>query len=104
MRILIGAVFFPFSCTGEKSMHVRGGDLERGSLTHFSGYSTKAQCTGKPAYLEPNRDSLQKPIGGLSATLLPELYKGTINKGAIVTEEHQRRNEKPLFEAKECQA
>jgi hypothetical protein len=37
----------------------------------------------KRTYLEPNRNTMQKPIGGLSATLLPELYKGTINKGAI---------------------
>jgi hypothetical protein len=35
-------------------------------------------------YLEPNRNTMQKPIGGRSATLLAELYKGTINKGAIV--------------------
>jgi hypothetical protein len=104
MRILIGAVFFPFSCTRQKNMPTRGGDSKGSSVNRNTGYSTKAQCTGKPAYLEPNRDSLQKPIGGLSVTLLPELYKGTINKGAIVTEEHQRRNEKPLFEAKECQA
>jgi hypothetical protein len=27
---------------------------------------------------------MQKPMGGLPATLLSELYKGTINKGAIV--------------------
>ena len=51
VRVLIGAVFFRFSCTGEKSMRVWGGDLERVSLTIFSGYSIKAQCTGKPAYL-----------------------------------------------------
>jgi hypothetical protein len=50
----------------------------------------KAQCTGNPAYLEPNRDSLQKPIGGLSVLALfttknmqPALYKG-----AIVFSEH----------------
>jgi hypothetical protein len=35
-------------------------------------------------YLEPNRNSMQKPIEGLSAAFLPELYKATINKGAIV--------------------
>jgi hypothetical protein len=40
-------------------MHARGGDLERGSL-HFSGYSSQAHCTGEPAYLEPNSQSMQK--------------------------------------------
>jgi hypothetical protein len=33
-------------------------------------------------YLEPIRNSLQKPIGGLSATLPAELYKAATNKGA----------------------
>jgi hypothetical protein len=46
---------------------VLGGDLERAGLTQFSGYSAIAQCTGKPAYLEPNSNSMQKPIGGLSS-------------------------------------
>ena len=39
-------------------------------------------------YLEPNRNSLQKPIGGLSRTTLPELYKAPLNKGAIDKTEH----------------
>jgi hypothetical protein len=70
-------------------MRVWGGDLERGGLTFFTGYSAKAQCTGKPAYLQPNSQSMQKPVGGLpvltiSATnnypevepLFQPLYKG----------------------------
>jgi hypothetical protein len=43
-----------------------GGENQRSSINHVMGYSEKAQCTGKQAYLEPNRNSLQKPIGGRS--------------------------------------
>ena len=42
-----------------------GGELGRGSSDSVSGYA-KAHCIGKPSYLEPNRDSLQLPIEGLS--------------------------------------
>jgi hypothetical protein len=44
-------------------MRVSGGDLEGGGFTIFSGYSAKAQRTGKPAHLEPNGGPLQNPIG-----------------------------------------
>jgi len=65
------------------------GETQRNSLNHALGYSETTQRNGNtPSYLEPNRDSMQKPIGGLSATLLSELYKGTIYKGAIVFSEH----------------
>ena len=47
-------------------LRVQGGEVQRGSLTQFSGYSDKAQCNGKQSYLEPISGSLQKPIGGLS--------------------------------------
>jgi hypothetical protein len=60
-----------------------GGESQRARLNQVTGYSMKAQCTGKPAYLEPNRDSMQKPIGGLSPQPLSELYKAPLNKGAI---------------------
>jgi hypothetical protein len=67
-------------------MYVWGGDFQGGSLTHSSGYSAKAQCTGKPSYLEPNSRYMQKPIGGLSVLALfttknmqPALYKGAID-------------------------
>jgi hypothetical protein len=43
-----------------------GGENQRGSLNRITGYSEKAQCTGNPAYLEPNSQSMQKPIGGRS--------------------------------------
>jgi membrane-bound lytic murein transglycosylase MltF len=42
-----------------------GGEIQRGSLTHDTGYSTKAQCTGKQSYLEPNSGSLHVPIEGV---------------------------------------
>ena len=52
-------------------MHVSGGELERGSLTHFTGYSEKAQCTGNTAYLEPNSNRMQKT------------YRGSIRNGVF---------------------
>ena len=44
---------------------VLGGDFQKGSLNHVTGYSATAQCTGKPSYLEPNSQSMQKTIEGL---------------------------------------
>ena len=52
-------------------------------MNHETGYSDKAQCTGKPAYLEPNSDTMQEPIGGLLAQSFSVLYK---REGATVTE------------------
>jgi len=37
-----------------------GGENQKASQNHTSGYSGKA----RPAYLEPNSESMQKPIGG----------------------------------------
>jgi hypothetical protein len=47
-----------------------GGESQKASLNQVTGYSTKAQRIGKPAYLEPNSDSMQKPVEGLSKALL----------------------------------
>ena len=44
----------------------RGGESQKSKALLNAGYSIKAQCTGKPAYLKPNSNSMQKPIGGLS--------------------------------------
>jgi len=41
-----------------------GGELRRGCLRYFMGYSATAQCIGKPSYLEPNSGSLHVPIEG----------------------------------------
>jgi len=42
-----------------------GGEKQRGSSCQFSGYYTKAQCTGKPpSYLEPNSQSMHRTIEG----------------------------------------
>jgi len=65
---------------------MRGGEVQRGSLTQFSGYSVKAQCTGARSYLEPNSGSLQKPIEGLS--------KKIEDRGAIGTKTAQNHAEK----------
>jgi len=37
---------------------------QRGIAVSCSGYSENAQRKGTPSYLEPNSDSLQKPIEG----------------------------------------
>jgi len=42
-----------------------GGEIQRSSLNHDTGYSTTAQCTGKRSYLEPNSQSLHVPIEGV---------------------------------------
>ncbi len=61
----MGGVFFGFSCYWNGSAIVLGGD--RWSNYALSGYSEKAQCTGNTlAYLEPNRNTLQKPKRGRS--------------------------------------
>ena len=61
----MGGVFFGFSCYWNGSAIVLGG--ERWSNYALSGYSEKAQCTGNTlAYLEPNRNTLQKPKRGRS--------------------------------------
>ena len=46
----------------------RGGESQKNKALLNTGYSDKAHCTGKPAYQEPNRNSMQKPVGGLSQT------------------------------------
>jgi hypothetical protein len=44
-----------------------GGENQKGRLNHDTGYSEKAQRTGKPSYLEPNSGCMQKPIEGAIA-------------------------------------
>jgi hypothetical protein len=43
-----------------------GGESQKASLNQVTGYSTYAQFTGNPAYLEPNSQSMQKPVEGRS--------------------------------------
>ena len=58
---------FGFSCLWKGARLCLGGDCSRGGVIFDSGYSSKAQCTGNPiAYLEPNRNTLQKPKRGRS--------------------------------------
>ena len=42
-----------------------GGERQRSRVCSVLGCSVKAHCTGKSSYLEPNRDTMQKPIGGV---------------------------------------
>ena len=44
-----------------------GGENQRSSLIISSGYSNKAQCIGKPAYLEPISGFMHAPIEGAVA-------------------------------------
>jgi len=53
---------------GESTMSHVGGEIQQTSLNRNMGYSDKAHCTGNPAYLEPNSNSMQKPIEGLRET------------------------------------
>jgi hypothetical protein len=78
-----------------------GGERQRKSASSDTGYSEKAQCTGTPAYLEPNSNTLQKPIGGLSAlafSTVTHMFHSKvqpINKGGIDKKSHNRPNQKP---------
>jgi hypothetical protein len=63
-------------------MYRSGGENQQVSLNHTTRYSIKAHRKGT-AYLEPNSDSLQKPIEGLSTALPFGLYIAPLNKGAI---------------------
>ena len=77
VRVLIGAVFFPFFCTGEKStLLMWGGDFHGVSLDVFAGYSLTAQCIGKPAYSEPKGKSSQEPVGGYLTRDFAALKRG----------------------------
>jgi len=66
-----------------------GGENQQGSLIKVTGYSVTAHCTGKPAYLEPNSNSMQKPIGGLLA-----LLKNVEDRSAIGGSRNQKHAEK----------
>jgi hypothetical protein len=65
-----------------------GGESQKASLNQATGYSDRAHL----AYLEPNSQSMQKPVEGVYPRrfssvlfLFPPLYKG-----AIVSAEHNR--------------
>jgi hypothetical protein len=54
-----------------------------------ASYSETAQRTSKPSYLEPNSQSMQKPIGGLLA-----LLKNVEDRSAIGVFRNQKHAEK----------
>jgi hypothetical protein len=68
VEVLIGCSAPAFSCKERVKITVQlaGGERQRSSLNLDPGYSAKAHCKGNQTYLEPNSDSLHKPIGGLS--------------------------------------
>jgi hypothetical protein len=66
-----------------------GGERQRKSASSDTGYSEKAQRTGTPAYLEPNSNGMQKPIGGLLA-----LLKNVEDRSAIGGSRNQKHAEK----------
>jgi len=90
-----------------------GGERQRGSLSISLGYSAKAHSTGKPAYLHPNRNTLQKPIGGLSVMALfiainrpaevESIYRGGISHREHNSSPNQRRTEK-LYQQRKLNA
>jgi hypothetical protein len=51
------------------------GETQRASVNISRANSVKAQCTGKPSYLEPISGSLHVPIEGLLAHSLNALNK-----------------------------
>jgi len=54
-----------FGEADEVSTCFGGGEWRKGSFNCFLGYSVYAQLTSKPPYLEPNSESLQKPVEGV---------------------------------------
>ena len=72
-------------------MNHLGGERHRESVSHVTGYSAKAQCTGNPAYLEPNSQSLQKPIEGVYQKKIED--KSRI--GCSVNQKHAEKPEPP---------
>ncbi len=75
-------------------LRLLGGEIQQDTINHHTGYSEKAKRTGSQAYLEPNSNRMQKPIGGLpvlafsttknkpchtKAQPIYSLYKGAID-------------------------
>jgi hypothetical protein len=92
VRVLIGLVFSVWFWVPQLVFYsASGGESRRDCFSYVSGCSKKAQCIGKLSYLDPNRNTMQKPIGGLSASALHRHAKvepliPPLNKGAIVSE------------------
>ena len=94
MRVLKGLVVSLKSCMPliEKPLVLSaalGGERQRSSVGFDTGYSEKAHCIGKPAYLEPNSNSMQKPIEG---SIL--LLKNVEDRSAIGGSRNQKHAEK----------
>src|SRR4030042_4607320 len=67
---------------------------------HFTDKSQRSKVTrktrGKPAYLEPNRNAMQKPIGGLSVFSFAETIEDRSRIGCSANQNHdENRNTQP---------
>jgi hypothetical protein len=69
----------------------RGGENQKSKALLNTGYSDKAQCTGKPAYLKPNSNSMQKPIGGLSCACFAETIEDRSRIGFALNQKHAEK-------------
>jgi hypothetical protein len=63
-----------------------GGESQRSSLTSFGASSAKAQCKGKPAYLQPNSQSMHRTIEGVYPAA------ENIEDRSAIGEEHNQNN------------
>jgi hypothetical protein len=63
--------------------------VQRSDVLLYVGYSEKAQRTGKPSYLEPISQSMQKTVEGLLAECHGALYKGATEKNRTTVELHR---------------
>jgi hypothetical protein len=66
-----------------------GGENQQNSLNQGAGYSSKAECTGAPAYLKPNSQSMQKPVGGLSRVCFTETIEDRSRIGCSANQNHE---------------
>jgi hypothetical protein len=71
-----------------------GGETQQTSLNSSTGYSDKAKGTGKPAYLEPNSNSMQKPIEGAIRVCFAETIEDRARIGCTVNQKHAAKTQK----------
>ncbi len=76
---------------------VLGGESQQGRLSHISGCSANAYSIGKPSYLEPNSNSLQKSIEGVLWLLAFSAVNGMLEKPRrTYLEPNSNRMQKPV--------
>jgi len=67
-----------------------GGESQQGSLSHVSGCSVNAHRIGKRSYLEPIRNTMHRPIEGLS-----EKIEGEVTIDAETVQKHVENQPNP---------